>query len=167
MAPEARVSRPRRPRPALFVVCRRPGCGKTRRARFPAEVKRGGYCSNRCCLLDHQAELLAGRGLTKRTTPLYIECQRPGCGRLRSVRSPYLQRQRRYCSQRCNGLAHANVRKGAALGAARAAAKRKREVVQRIVGLTPLEAFREGYKVGLRSKCSQIRKRYLLLKKPA
>lgn len=102
----------------------------------------------------------------KRTVPLYIECKRPGCGRLREVRCPAHQARGGYCSQRCNALVNQNIRKAGLKGVWGSAHQRKRRVLARIDGLTPLEAFKLGYRSGLRSKSYQIRRRYVLTKRP-
>jgi hypothetical protein len=43
------------------------------------------------------------------------------------------------------------------------ARRRQQRLLARVAGLTPLEAFRTGYTVGLQSKLRQIRKRYMLV----
>lgn len=103
----------------------------------------------------------------KRTVPLYITCQRPGCEAVKQVRTPSQQRRYRFCSPRCIGLVCQNIRHGTAKGVARSARARKARVLARVQGLVPLEAFRLGYQMGLESKLRQIRKRYQLVRKAA
>lgn len=101
----------------------------------------------------------------KRTIPLYMTCQRPECEAIKQVRTPFEQRTRKYCSQRCNGLANANIRRAGRKGVDESARRRKRRLLERVQGMTPMDAFRAGYKAGLRSKIHQIRRRYALTKR--
>lgn len=92
-----------------------------------------------------------------RRVPLFITCKRSGCGELRQVETVEQQVKGGYCSHRCAALDHR-------LGVERAR-KLRAAMLERLDGLTPLEAFRLGYVRGLQSKIRQIRKRYLLVKK--
>lgn len=101
----------------------------------------------------------------KRTTPLFIQCQRPGCEGIKQVRCPSDQRKYRYCSQRCIALMTQNIKRAGRKGVERSASARRRRVLERVKGLSPLEAFRLGYDRGLQSKLTQIRRRYVLVRK--
>lgn len=93
--------------------------------------------------------------------PLFIVCQRAGCGKLREVRRPCEQQHEKYCSRRCAAFVTKNcARPGVGrLGGLECARRARRALVKRLDGLTPLEAFRLGYDRGLQSKHRQIRRR--------
>lgn len=86
------------------------------------------------------------------TLPLYIVCAYGPCGNVVPVAKPSLQKRRKYCSQRCNGLANANCTKNRAAcarGGTETAHRKRLAVLQRVKGLSALEAFRQGYRLGL------------------
>lgn len=95
------------------------------------------------------------------TVPLLVECQRPGCGAIVPVRCLSVQRRQKYCSLSCS----AKVQSGANAAKASAAGvlARKRKVLARIDGMTPLQAWKAGYKVGMNGKLRHIRRRYVLV----
>lgn len=93
--------------------------------------------------------------------PLFVTCQRPGCGQIREVRFPSQQKRGKYCSNRCQML----HRPCWHLGWPKGVAVRKQKVRDRIEGLTLVEAFNLGYRAGLVGKLVHIRKRYDLVKK--
>lgn len=98
--------------------------------------------------------------------PLLKVCAREACGKVFEVSCPYWQARRKYCSKRCNGYAQVpHLMRGAAKGIAKMVATRRRMCLERVAGLTPLEAYRRGYLNGLYSKSVQLRKKYLLVKK--
>lgn len=139
-------------RPVFSIVCQRPGCGTSRLVpdRRAQRVQR--YCSPEC------------RGIMqRRTVPLFIVCQR--CGAIKPVPLPSVQRTQRYCSRRCAASVTQNIRKAGRIGIERSVAKRRRHVLTRVAGLTPVQAFRLGYVRGLQSKLRQIRQRFTLVKK--
>ncbi len=87
---------------------------------------------------------------------LFRRCKRRGCGKRRDVAHPKPLERPGYCSHRCAALDQR-------LGVNRASAMR-RQLMARLDGLTPLQAFRLGYVRGLESKCRQIRKKFILIK---
>ncbi len=89
-----------------------------------------------------------------RRIPRFVVCVR--CGTRKELRRP--SDQRTYCSHRCAGLVLQNIRQAQAAGVAISARNRKRRLLERVEGLTPLAAFRLGYLTGLQSKHRQIRK---------
>jgi hypothetical protein len=101
----------------------------------------------------------------KRTLPLRILCQRQGCENVLDVRCPAEQRRRKYCSRRCANLVNRNILRAWRKGVDGSVRKRQRQVLARVAGLTPLEAFRLGYKRGLYSKLRQVKRQYVLVKK--
>ena len=141
-----------------FITCRQ--CGRTLDVRFRSVQVVQKYCSSRCAR-DAQ------RG--RRRPIRYITCQRPGCGQIREVNRPCEQRTRKFCSKRCANLVVCNVTRNGnhRLGVEKSVATRKRKVLARVEGLSPLQAFKLGYKCGIESKCRQIRKHYILTKRTA
>jgi hypothetical protein len=101
----------------------------------------------------------------RRTVPLFITCQRPGCGCIRFVRRPSEQLTEKYCSRRCSNIVNKNVRHAAKLGLRRSIQARRQKAIARIRGLSPRQAFLVGYKAGLSSKLYQIRRHYILVKR--
>lgn len=97
----------------------------------------------------------------KESVTLWVVCRRKGCERLSTARSKREQRRRKYCSRRCAAIVNKNIGKTTAARRAEILAKsihtRKQQVLNRIAGLTPLEAFRLGYKLALKSKAKQLR----------
>jgi hypothetical protein len=98
---------------------------------------------------------------------LLIVCHRRACGRVREVSRLSQQKRQKFCSRTCANLATANIRGRYHEGVKRSAQNRKRRLLARVAGLTPLEAFKVGYRVGLEGKLTQIRKHYVLTKKLA
>lgn len=105
----------------------------------------------------------------RRAVPLFIVCQRPECGRLKQVRWACEQRTKRFCSPACANKVTKNTRRGELwkTGVPASVVARKRKLLARVAGLTPPEAFKVGYKLGLYSKLRQVRKRYVLVKREA
>jgi hypothetical protein len=99
----------------------------------------------------------------RRTAPLVAICQRRVCAKPFTARSPFELAKRKYCSRRCSSLMTQNIRAAGRLGGRVSAQRRQQRLLARVAGLTPLEAFRTGYTVGLQSKLRQIRKRYMLV----
>lgn len=95
--------------------------------------------------------------------PLFSCCARRSCGRVFGVRRPVEQRRRKYCSRRCAALVNQNITGAGSKGGLQAARVRRRRVLDRLDGLTVLQAFRLGYVRGLESKTRQIRKRFVLV----
>lgn len=98
----------------------------------------------------------------RRDHPLFIECQNPACGRIKQVKTLYYQRKQKYCSHRCSStVLHRAVlpvearRRGGQQRAHRA----KVRIRERVETLPPLEAFRYGYMLGLKSKHRQMKRR--------
>lgn len=97
----------------------------------------------------------------------YAMCQREGCENVFQLRRPSERGKRKFCSQRCNGMAYQRFSKEAMdRGRAKGIVTHKRKVLARIDGLTPLEAFKLGYQCGQRTKHTRLRAKYLLVKKP-
>lgn len=95
----------------------------------------------------------------------YIVCANPKCAKVKRVRRPSEQRRHKYCSRHCANLMHGGPPKGAASKGGTVRAQRCRaRLLRSLAGLTPLEAFRRGYTIGLQSKLRQIHKRYRLVK---
>lgn len=138
-------------------TCQRKGCGATFQASSVGKLRKRKYCSRAC-------GVLASRG-----GPFFGVCARVECGALFEVRKRSILRVRKHCSHRCASLAaaarrgraafQAAGRKGGAVWGRRA----QRRALARVKGLSPLEAFRRGYDIGLQSKLRQIRKRYRLV----
>lgn len=103
------------------------------------------------------------RGTTK--VPYFYECQRPSCGQLKQVRRPSEQKRHKYCSRKCAAMVLQNIKRAYRKGVENSARARMRRVVDRVAGLSAIEAFRVGYDCGLRSKLRQLRKRYTFQKK--
>lgn len=103
-----------------------------------------------------------------RAVPLFITCERPSCGRLKQVRWACEQRTKRFCSQACANKVTKNTTRGQLwkTGVPASVVARKRKLLARVAGLTPLEAFKVGYKLGLYSKLRQVRQHYILTKRP-
>ncbi len=101
----------------------------------------------------------------RRTTPLFITCQRPGCGQIREVQRPSAQRKQKYCTKRCANLVNVNIMVNHRVGVERSVIMRKRRLLARVAGLDPLAAFNVGYRCGLESKCRQLRKHYVFVKR--
>jgi hypothetical protein len=99
----------------------------------------------------------------RRTEPLLAICQRRVCAKPFPVRCPADLAKRKYCSPRCNALVNQNIRGAGRIGGRVSGQRRQQRLVARVAGLTPLEAFRTGYTVGLQSKLRQIRRRYTLI----
>lgn len=85
--------------------------------------------------------------------PLFITCQNPRCEKVRQVRKPYEQKRRKFCSHRCAALTHKGPTKADARRGGLMNGHRRREAVRlKVADMTPLEAFRYGYTLGLQSK---------------
>lgn len=137
------------------IICRR--CGRAR-AVPPSEMGRL-YCSKRCYTR-------AQTGVKRRTVPLYVTCQRPGCEGIRQVSRPHLQRSGKYCSRRCAAIVAKNIAKTDKVAAARKSAQSRRaKILQRLTGMTPYEAFKLGYTRGLQSKWRSLRRDYEVIPK--
>lgn len=89
--------------------------------------------------------------------PRYITCER--CGAVKQVRKPSEQRQR-FCSRKCSAIVTMNIRHAASSKGGLMRAHRVRmQILQRINGLSPLQAFRQGYRLGVEKRRRQYRKR--------
>ena len=89
--------------------------------------------------------------------PLFITCQNPRCGKLKQVRKPCEQHKTQYCSRSCASVMNASKEHCRAGGLERARRARLK-IRQRVDGLAPIEAFRLGYTLGLRSKTRQLQR---------
>jgi hypothetical protein len=95
---------------------------------------------------------------------LVATCQLASCGKIIVCRSLDEQRRRKHCSRRCAALNRPPISKAAADRGRALSGRRKREqALAAVAGLTPLQAFQRGYMAGLRSKLTQVRRRYLLV----
>ena len=96
------------------------------------------------------------------TGPLYITCEREACGAVIRVKNRALQQVQRFCSRRCATLMCAvnNLYREAQSRGGKTRAHRARlALIQRVQGLSPVEAFRVGYLRGLGSKHRQLARR--------
>lgn len=87
--------------------------------------------------------------------PLYITCQREGCGKVKQVRTRTKQRTQKACSNRCGCLMRAQSAEGQATlrrGGLVAGSRARTRLIAEVGHLTPLVAFRLGYLRGLQSK---------------
>lgn len=90
--------------------------------------------------------------------PLFIVCRH--CGIVKTVRKPCEQRQQRFCSRKCANTVHCNISHASrGLGGRVRAHRARLRVLERIKGLSPLDAFRQGYTLGLNSKTRQLKRR--------
>lgn len=84
------------------------------------------------------------------TLPRFITCAH--CGAVKQVRKPSEQTQR-FCSRKCSAMVTMNIRHAASSKGGLMRAHRVRmQILQRIDGLTPLQAFRQGYRLGLEKR---------------
>lgn len=91
--------------------------------------------------------------------PLFIVCQNPACAQLRQVNKPSIQRRQRYCGRRCAAIMHNNVTtESARKGGLERGRRLRARIRQSVETMTPLEAFRYGYTLGLKSKTRQLLK---------
>ena len=93
--------------------------------------------------------------------PLFVTCQRPGCGGIRSVRHPREQRRGKYCSRFCAAMMNQNLMKRPETrrnGLLAGIQSKKRKMREKVQGLTPLEAFQLGYETGMRSKVRYLKR---------
>jgi len=93
-------------------------------------------------------------------TPLYVFCQRPGCEGYARVTNRSKQRTRKFCSRRCAALAQPQSTlstEARSRGGKTRAQRARRRLMQRIAGMSAIEAFRVGYVRGLQSKWRKTR----------
>lgn len=96
--------------------------------------------------------------------PLFKVCPRKSCDIRFPVSNLTEYRKRVYCSMACaNASKRPPAGAVAALGRARAGAQKRRRCLEGLAGLTRLEAFQRGYMNGLRSKLTQVARRYVLV----
>lgn len=91
----------------------------------------------------------------------HIVCANPKCRAVKVV-TRYDQRRRRFCSRACAGTCSAitQLTKEQRLAAAHASrVVRQSAAVQRLAGLTPLEAYRLAYSVGWKAGVRAERRR--------
>lgn len=96
------------------------------------------------------------------TVPLFITCEREACGKVIQVRDRCLQRVQRFCGLTCAAIAR-NSRPHTFLASQKGGKERGRrarlKIMERVKGMTPVEAFRLGYVRGLQSKHRQLANR--------
>lgn len=135
-------------------------CRDTFTARTPSEAQRRLTCGDRACMRAWRRQ---NRKL------LALVCANPDCpkpGRLFEV-VPSLHDQK-HCSVACANVGKMPPSKADAdRGRALAGAAKRRATLAALDGLTPLEAFRRGYMNGLRSKLTQVRRKFELRPKIA
>jgi len=102
----------------------------------------------------------APRGTDGERLPLFFICQNPACQKVVRVKTPKQQRDRRCCGPRCVAIVFPNLTKELRRKGGLTRARRDRlRIRARIKDLTPIQAFRKGYLLGLASKHRQLRKR--------
>lgn len=87
--------------------------------------------------------------------PLFITCQRKGCGQIKQVRDRRQQQRQKYCSPRCVGLMREFTREERQRGALSSTMVRRKATLARLDGMSPIaiyrQAFSNGWKAGVRS----------------
>jgi hypothetical protein len=100
----------------------------------------------------------------RRGTPRYFVCQRKACGKVKRIPKNE-QRRRKFCSHRCAALEHRTIAGQGAKGGRISAQRRRQRILKQIAGLSRLEVFHKAYRIGLNSKCHQLRKKYIFVKR--
>lgn len=93
---------------------------------------------------------------------LFITCERENCGQIKRVKDRAKQQTQRFCSRRCATLAcngNEFCREAQSRGGKMRAHRARLAIMARVSTLTPIEAFRHGYKLGLESKWRQTKRR--------